>query len=91
MVGQTPSEGRQLASRYLIGAIIGAVVFVALPETARRIHGGAFAEGGSAPASADCQFLGGTNYGTINCSQGTKTPIPDRGGLTVKNISVDGY
>lgn len=44
MVAQTKNEGWSFAPRYIAGAIIGALVFVAAPETARWLHGGAFAQ-----------------------------------------------
>lgn len=44
MAAQTKSEGWSFAPHYIVGAIIGILVFIAAPETARWRHGGAFAQ-----------------------------------------------
>ena len=75
VVTQTRNEGWESAHKYIIGALIGAVVFVAGPEIARWVHGGAFAQSQAQPApgnSGQCSNSG-TNYGTMNC--GTVSPV----------------
>lgn len=69
--------------RTLIGFALALTAFFVLPEAIRYFHHGAFAGDDPLPgANTNCQFLGGTNYGTINCPQGanvgqsTTTSIP---------------
>jgi hypothetical protein len=64
-------------AKYIAGAIIGALVFVATPEMARWLHGGAFAQGVQQPfppVSGNCNFFGNSNVGcnTFNYGVGAK-------------------
>jgi hypothetical protein len=44
MAEANPSEGWHRFPRYLAGVVIGIVVLVGIPEIARWLHGGAFAQ-----------------------------------------------
>jgi hypothetical protein len=65
--------------RYGGGALIGILVFVLVPETARWLHGGAFAQSPSVPplppsVSGDCNVFGNQNY--MNCPHNYYAPQP---------------
>jgi hypothetical protein len=66
MAEQDHVEGWHQAPRYIAGAIIGALVFVGFPETARLLNGGAFAQ--TAPNGGNCNNYGpnGTIIGSCN-------------------------
>lgn len=46
MAQNTRIESGALAAKYVAGTVIGALIFIAAPETARWLHGGAFAQDG---------------------------------------------
>ena len=69
--------------KYFIGALIGAAVFVIVPETARWVHGGAFAQVPSSappgPPSVNCQNnIGGDNSAPLNNNCGNTYYGPPR-------------
>jgi hypothetical protein len=70
MASQTGKEGWAFAPKYIIGALIGALVFVAAPEGARWLHGGAFAQSPQQlPGGGNCN-----NYGTFNGTMNNNCP-----------------
>lgn len=72
MAGQAQTEGWRLVPKYLAGVIIGALVFVVVPESVRWLNGAAFAQGQS-------PYLGGPiinnapSINTFNQSGGNNT------------------
>jgi hypothetical protein len=76
MVDGTRKEGWDSANKYIAGAIVGGLVFVIVPETARWIHGGAFGQTASTPLPAvngNCNVFGNNN---INCNTFNLAPAP---------------
>ena len=77
-VTQTRNEGWESAHKYIVGALIGAVLFVDGPELARWAHGGAFAQSQTQPApnnSGPCSNFG-ANSGVMNCGTINLGPSP---------------
>jgi hypothetical protein len=60
MVEKTRIEGWSFAAKYIVGTVIGALVFVVAPETARWLQGGALAQDGM-PKKGD--LIGGFGFG----------------------------
>jgi hypothetical protein len=79
MADSTRSKGWHPA----IGILVGVTVFVALPESARWLHGGAFGQTPTTPQApsiinGNCNFPGGTNNGSINCNNSyNNIPAPE--------------
>ena len=73
--------------RYAVGFVIGIIVFIGIPEAARWMNGGAFAQGTPSavmplPApnkteGGNCNLPGGTNNGSVNCGNTTNNFNPD--------------
>jgi len=82
MVEPTRNEGWSFAPRYIAGAIIGVFVFVVLPETARWLHGGAFAQV-SPNGGGNCNNYGsnGTIIGSCNTTTTINPIIHDANGI----------
>jgi hypothetical protein len=75
----TKGEGWHLLPKYLAGAAIGALVFIGLPESARWLHGGAFAQAQSQQIpsgptmNGNCNNVGNNN---TNCNTFVTKPPP---------------
>jgi hypothetical protein len=67
-------------TRCIIGFIVGLIVFVAIPETARRINGGAFAQSSASPPSVQQNNQGAPNLNVpgSNNQFNFYTPPPQR-------------
>jgi hypothetical protein len=78
MVAQKINEGWESAHRYIIGALIGTVVFVAGPELARWAYGGAFAQSQTQPTSPSS-----TTGGNSSTSTGQSGGINNSGTIVV--------
>jgi hypothetical protein len=63
-------EGWHWLPRYIIGAAVGVLVFVGLPETARWLNGGAFAQG---DVSGSASVIAQNSIGSITNNQGIVT------------------
>src|SRR4029077_13848739 len=73
-------EGWKSSHRYIGGALIGGLVFIGVPETARWLNGGAFAQSPTIPnpppqINGNCNFPGGTNNGSIVCNNTATTMV----------------
>jgi hypothetical protein len=69
MVERTQSEGWDFAHKYAAGFLIGLIFFVAVPEGARWLNGGAFAQYPAPPSVTN----NGPSINTWNQSGGTNT------------------